>query len=170
MIRPICWGTLIVVGTTLLQSALSERGNAGPREQQLPGARPAIDASEFPSLRAALDALPDEGGVVRIPPWTFDVSEPLVLTCMQDVLIEGAGTATHIRNVNTEGEPALVIRAKEATDGDDIRQWRIHLSNFRVTGNEQSGHGIVAERANELYVEGVTVSYHAGDGLRLDHC
>lgn len=171
MIRPLLLGTCLIVAGVLLQTALSARSGAAPRSSRLPGAVQEIDAAQYPSLQAAFDALPEAGGVVRLPPGTFDISEPLILTCMQDVLVAGAGTATHIRNQNTDGEPAFVIRAREPSDdGDDNRQWRIHLCDFRLTGNEQSGHGIVAERVNELYVEGLSVSNHGGDGLRLDHC
>ncbi len=171
MIRPLCLGALVIAAAGLVQNNFTNRGAAQQTRSRLPGAMKEIDAAQFASLQLAFDALPDEGGVVRLPPGQFDISEPLVLTCMQDVLIEGAGTATHIHNRNTAGKPALVLRPKEpADDGDDNRQWRIHLSNFRVTGTERSGHGIVARRVNELYVEGVSVSNHGGDGIRLDHC
>ena len=43
------------------------------------------------------------------------------------------------------------------------------LSNFRITGNEQSGHGIEAILVNEILIQGVTTSYHGGDGIRLDY-
>ena len=44
---------------------------------RLPGARSAIEAIHYPSIQAAFDALPDEGGVVNLPPGTFEISEPL---------------------------------------------------------------------------------------------
>ncbi|MBN2314884.1 MAG: right-handed parallel beta-helix repeat-containing protein, partial [Sedimentisphaerales bacterium] len=43
-------------------------------------------------------------------------------------------------------------------------------SNFRITGNEKSGHGIEAQRINEIFIDGVTVSYHGGDGIHLYFC
>ena len=46
---------------------------------ELPGAAPEIDARKFSSIQSALDALPASGGLVRLPPGTFDISEPLVL-------------------------------------------------------------------------------------------
>ncbi|MCP4505214.1 MAG: right-handed parallel beta-helix repeat-containing protein, partial [Fuerstiella sp.] len=48
--------------------------------------------------------------------------------------------------------------------------WRVHLKDFRITGNDKSGHGIEAIQIEEIYLEGVTVSEHGGDGIRLDHC
>jgi len=138
----------------------------------LPGARPVIDAAEFPSLQAALDALPAEGGVVRLPPGTFEITSPLVLA-RGDVLIQGAGAATHIVNKNTTGESALVIRNADhdpAMRSSKVNLWRVQLSDFRITGNEQSGHGIEATFVNEIYIEGVTVSYHGKHGIFLDYC
>ena len=82
-----------------------------------------------------------------------------------DVLLIGAGAATHIKNVNVDGQPALILeKPKDAKES----LWRIQLSNFRITGNEKSGHGIDARRINEIFIHGVTVSYHGGDGIRLD--
>ena len=46
----------------------------------------------------------------------------------------------------------------------------MQLTNLRITGNEKSGHGIVAVQVNEVFLSGVTVSYHGGDGIRLDRC
>lgn len=136
----------------------------------LPGARAEIDAAKFPSLQAALDALPKEGGVVRIPPGTFEITQPLVLA-RGDVLLQGAGAATHIRNTNTEGQSALIVRHP---DGEKVKAedklWRVMLSNFRITGNEKSGHGIDALLVNEIFIQGVTVSYHGGNGIKLDRC
>ena len=167
--------------TTAISFALgsfwSVNGNikAPPRgtvnTSRLPGARAVINAANYPSLQAAFDAIPAEGGVVNLPPGTFEISKPLVIT-RSDVLVRGSGTATHIKNTNTDGQPAIIIRhasgktPKKARD----RVWRVMLSNFRVTGNPKSGHGIFADTINEILIQGVTVSYHGGDGIRLDHC
>ena len=136
----------------------------------LPGVRPEINAAEFPSLQAAFDAIPPEGGVVRIPAGTFEISKPLILS-RGDVLIQGAGTATHIKNINADWQPALVVKHP---DGEKVKAadqlWRIMLSQFRITGQEKSGHGIEALLINEIFLQGVTVSYHGGDGIKLDRC
>jgi len=136
---------------------------------RLPGARAVIDAGLYPTIQAAIDALPDEGGLVRLPPGTFEISEPLKVS-KSDVLIEGAGTATHIKNVNTAGKTALILQHPGGGDNRKSELWRIRLANFRITGNEKSGHGIEARRINEVFIDGVTVSYHGGDGIRLYFC
>ncbi|MHC4104849.1 MAG: right-handed parallel beta-helix repeat-containing protein, partial [Planctomycetota bacterium] len=136
---------------------------------RLAGAHPVIDADRYVSIQAAINALPDDGGVVHLPPGTFEISEPLKVT-KSDVLIEGAGTATHIKNVNTEGKSALIIQHPSGGDNRKAEIWRVRLANFRITGNEKSGHGIEANRINEIFIDGVTVSYHGGDGIRLYFC
>ena len=136
---------------------------------RLPGARAVIDAGRYPSIQAAIDALPDEGGLVRLPPGTFEISEPLKVG-KGDVLIQGAGTATHIKNVNTAGKSALILQHHSGGDNRKAELWRIRLADFRITGNEKSGHGIDARRINEVFIDGVTVSYHGGDGIRLYFC
>lgn len=149
-----------VMGTT---------GESANSRVRLPSALPVIDAAEYPSLQAAIDALPVAGGAVRLPPGTFEIEEPLRITA-SDVLLEGAGTATHIKNINTEGKSAILLQHPSGEDNDKAVLWRIRLANFRLTGNEKSGHGIEARRINELFVEGVTCSYHGGDGIHLHFC
>lgn len=160
-----CIGLIGLVSFAAVQS-----GGRDATQPALPGARAEIDAARFESLQAALDALPEDGGVVNLPPGTFEIDKPLVLR-RGDVLLQGSGTATHIKNINQDGQPALIL---EHSKGDKVprgeRLWRIQLANFRITGNEKSGHGIVAKQINEVYLEGVTVSYHGGDGIVLDEC
>lgn len=135
----------------------------------LPGARPAVDATNYPSLQAAIDALPPTGGVVHLPAGTFEINEPLRIT-QEDVLLAGAGTATHIKNVNQTGQPAIVIESPQLKDNPRASLWRVAIENLRITGNEKSGHGIHARRIDEIFLHGITVSYHGGDGVRLDNC
>jgi len=146
--------------------AVSQTSVPGPR---VAGARPTIEARDYPSLQAALDALPAEGGVVRLPPGTFEIDRPLKIT-RQDVLIEGSGTATHIKNTNTAGLPAIEIDNPERQTNTRATLWRVQLQNLRITGNEKSGHGIVARHVDEIFLHGLSVSYHGGDGIYLDHC
>jgi hypothetical protein len=143
--------------------------NQAPRDAaRLPGARPMIDAGDFATLQAALDAVPAEGGIVRIPPGVFEITQPLVLRRGETTLV-GAGAATHIRNTNEAGQPALVLRVPDDAPAN-LRLWRIRLADFRITGNGKSGAGIVASRINEVFIQGVTVSHHGGDGILLDRC
>ena len=137
--------------------------------QHLPGIQSIVDASCYPTLQAAFDAVPDAGGVVRLPPGTFEIDEPLKIST-SDLLFEGSGSATHIKNVNVEGKPAMILQHNSGVDGRKNELWRIRLANFRITGNEKSGCGIEARRINEIFFDGVTVSYHGGDGIVLDHC
>ena len=158
-----------VVFVSVFSIAGGQVGRNNPSDLRLAGARAVIEAGRYVTIQAAIDALPDEGGVVRLPPGTFEISEPLKVT-KSDVLIEGAGTATHIKNVNTEGRSAMILQHPGGGDNRKAEIWRVRLTNFRITGNEKSGHGIEALRINEIFIDGVTVSYHGGDGIRLYFC
>src|SRR5262245_44975530 len=111
MFRNRCW----MAAAAIVVLLIAVRGVRLPSQQPaagLPGARPAIDAAAYPTLQAAIDALPPTGGVIRLPAGTFDISEPLRIT-QEDVLLEGAGTATHIKNTNTAGQPAIVLESSK---------------------------------------------------------
>jgi hypothetical protein len=163
------WLIVLTVAVAALVVWQGTKSASQERPAGLPGARPAIEAANYPNLQAAIDALPATGGVVHLPAGTFEVSEPLRIT-QEDVLIAGAGTATHIKNVNQSGQPAIVIESPQLKDNPRATLWRVQLENLRITGNEKSGHGIHARRIDEIFLHGVTVSYHGGDGVRLDNC
>ncbi|MCK4628051.1 MAG: right-handed parallel beta-helix repeat-containing protein [Sedimentisphaerales bacterium] len=159
----------IVIITVLWKLPAQSAHGGSPAQSVLPGARGIIDAAAYPSLQAALNALPDEGGVVHLPPGIFEINQPLIISG-SDVLLKGAGTATHIKNINTNGEPALILRHPDGGKNRKSSLWRICLTDFRLTGNEKSGPGIYARRINEVFIDGLTVSYHGGDGITLDFC
>jgi hypothetical protein len=138
---------------------------AGDAKSAEAKSRQVIAAEDYPNLQAAFDAIDRQGTVVRIPPGVFEISEPLTIS-NEDVLIEGSGTATHIKNTNTAGKPAIIVETPKGKKS----LWRVMLSNFRISGNKKSGHGIVARKVDEFFVQGVTVSYHGGHGIFLDGC
>lgn len=140
-----------------------------PAAGVLPGARADIQAINFPTLQAALDALPPTGGIVHLPAGTFEIKEPLRIT-QEDVLLQGSGTATHIKNTNEDGQPAILIEQPKRMTDPKATLWRVEIQNLRLTGNPKSGHGILARHVDEIFVHGVTASYHGGDGIHLDHC
>jgi nitrous oxidase accessory protein NosD len=140
-----------------------------PSAHRLAGAQTQINAHDYPSLQAAIDALPEAGGAVRLPAGRFEISQPLVIE-KQDALLIGDGTGTQIVNTNTAGQPAIIVRPKTQANEPRSYVWRVQLSDLRLIGNEKSGHGIEALRVNEIFIDGVTVSYHGGDGIRLRGC
>lgn len=136
---------------------------------QLEGARPVIDAANYPSIQAAIDALPDEGGIVQIPPGAFRIDRPLRVYA-GDVYLKGSGSSTHIINEDKTGQPALILSADTTDLSGKDPLWRVQVSDIRISGNDNSGHGILARYINEIFITGVTVNYHGKDGIRLDHC
>lgn len=162
----------LAIACLLIASFLTQSIHA--QETKLPGARPAVHAEHYPTLQAAIDALGPNGGVLHLPPGVFEISQPLMIQT-GDVRIEGAGTATHIINTNTNGKPAIELRSDKLIEtggrkGQHEPLWRIMLANFRLTGNDDSGHGILATNINEIFIQGVTVSDHGQHGIVLDHC
>ena len=74
-LRPVA---LVFIGMLFLCQprplAAQSPASAGP--PRLPGAQAVIDAAQFSSLQEALDAVPSTGGLVTLPPGTFEIHEP----------------------------------------------------------------------------------------------
>lgn len=151
--------------------AISGCGN--PERNQslsLEGARAVIDAGSFNSIQNAVDALPAEGGIVILPPGEFEITEPVTIS-VGDVCLKGSGTATHIINKNRSRLPAILLASDPSGEGrDNDALWRIQVSDLRITGNPESGDGILAKNINEIYLEGITLSENGVNGITLDNC
>jgi len=128
-----------------------------------------IDASQYPCLQAAFDAVPAAGGLVKLPPGRFELSQPLLLA-RDDVRVEGAGAATHLVNLNEKGEPALILRPADRATNRNSFLWRVQLADFRISGNPKSGDGILAEGINEIYIHGMSIDHNGGHGVNLVDC
>lgn len=128
-----------------------------------------LEASKFSSLQAALDAVPQTGGIVRIPPGTFELTEPLVVKT-GDTRIEGSGTATHLVNKNTKGQPAVLIAPANLANDPKAELWRVQIANLRISGNRESGDGITARKVQEILVQAVALDHNGGNGIHLDNC
>ncbi len=133
------------------------------------GISPVVDASEFPDLQAAFDALPDDGGLVQLPPGQFEITEPLIVST-ENTRIQGAGAATHLINVNKDGKPCLILRPPDFEKDQSARTWRVQLADFRISGSEKSGDGLLAEGINEIYIHGLAVDHNGGNGISLISC
>lgn len=153
----VCWGIFVI---------------ASVRSSPLEAADAVIDAAQFASLQQAADAVPESGGVLRIPAGTYELTAPLHIRT-GDTRIEGAGSATHLVNRNTEGAPAVLIEHPDysgKTVPSKDRLWRVSVANLRISGNEKSGAGIEAYFIEEIFIQGVSSSYNGGDGVRLHQC
>ncbi len=144
---------------------------AAALKAELPGQATAavINAANYKSLQAALNAVPPSGGIVHLPPGNFEIQEPLLLIT-GETRITGAGSATRLVNLNTNGQPALMIQPKDRAKKKSARIWRVQLDNFRISGNTNSGDGIQANGVNEIYIHGVSVDHHGGHGINLTDC
>jgi len=156
-------------------------GSALVRADQPPShaAKAIIDAAHYPNLQAALDAVPDSGGLVKLPPGNWEIAEPLVLA-RANTRVEGAGTATCLVNRNQQGKPALILRPADLEKNPKARLWRVQLANFRISGDPgapsdkstkpKSGDGVLAQNIDEVFLQGMTIDHHGGHGINLVDC
>jgi parallel beta-helix repeat protein len=165
-----------------LASATSQRNAATAADAATGTANPApsiIDAANYPHLQAAFDAVPMTGGLVKLPPGDFRLTEPLILE-RPETRIEGVGAATRLINCNEEGKPALIVRPPNLKTNPRAFVWRVQLANFRICGDPnvinaksttpKSGDGLLAQRVNEIYIEGLSVDHNGGHGINLVDC
>ncbi|WP_395715588.1 right-handed parallel beta-helix repeat-containing protein [Prosthecobacter sp.] len=128
-----------------------------------------VDASKHPNLQAALDAVPESGGLVMIPPGNYEITEPLRVKTAE-TRITGGGAATHIINKSENGTPAFILRPANLDQDAKARLWRVQMADLRISGNEKSGDGIFAEGIQEIYLEGMSVDHHGGHGIHMKDC
>lgn len=127
------------------------------------------ESSYAVDLQALLDAVPEKGGLVIIPPGEHVITQPLRVKT-SDTRIVGSGTASHIVNQSDKGEPAFILRPPTLDTDKKARLWRVQLADFRISGNEKSGDGIFAECIQEIYLEGMSIDHHGGHGICLQSC
>lgn len=136
-------------------------------QEEVPPAE--INAADHPTLQAAFDALPASGGIVRLAAKKYEITEPLIVRT-PETRLEGAGASTHIVNLNEEGKPALHVRPDEYAENSKARIWRLQIGNFRISGNEKSGDGVLAEGIQEIFIHGLSVDHHGAHGINLVNC
>jgi hypothetical protein len=174
----------VLLAATVALVVLTRRGThaaepAPARQAEAKGAAAVIDASKYPSLQAAFDAVPPAGGLVRLPPGRFELNAPLVLS-RPDTRVEGAGTATCLVNCNEEGQPALIVRPPDFEKKPQSRLWRVQLADFRINGDPntvdgkstapKSGDGLLAQNIDEIYIHGLSVDHNGRHGVNLIDC
>ena len=137
--------------------------------------RPGVTAAE---VQRALDALPDSGGTVVLPPGTITVTEPLFLKRSNQTL-RGAGTATVLRLADNANCPVIII-------GEPVNQPTYTVANVRVEslfidgnrtnqqrelwkehgeGSEIRNNGITVQRVTDSVVENVVAARCRSGGL-----
>ena len=126
-----------------------------------------IDVTAHPSPQAAVDALPETGGVVYFPVGTYRVGAPLVVRLAegQHVTFRGEGRGSTLVNTNEQGGSLL-----EITGVDMMAVWRdlkITVRDLNFVGNHKSGSGLVVQHANDLMVDGCFFLGHGDKAVYL---
>jgi len=160
----------LLIGVLVLAGVCLEGGSSDSSQlARVSDGAVVVDASRYPDLQKAFDAVPGAGGLVRLPPGDFVLTRPLILA-RENTRVEGAGAATHLINRNEEGQPALIIRPKRGAGDRPAYIWRVQLADFRISGNPKSGDGLRAEGVNEIYIHGMSIDHNGGHGINLIDC
>lgn len=122
-----------------------------------------VDAAKYGTLQQAVDALPASGGIVLIPPGNYEITKPILLKT-ENTRLQGSGGSTHLINKNTSGEPAIIVSSGNSP------LFRLELSGFRISGNNQSGDGIYMEKIQELMISNMTIDHNGGHGINMKDC
>jgi hypothetical protein len=86
---------LLILGILALASFWVKQDiTADPSEKASPVV---VDASAYSDLQTAIDAVPETGGLIKLPPGDFELTRPLLIT-QENIRVEGAGAATHLIN------------------------------------------------------------------------
>ncbi|HEY3396230.1 MAG TPA: right-handed parallel beta-helix repeat-containing protein [Armatimonadota bacterium] len=78
-----------------------------------PGPAVSLNAADYPDLQAAVNALPNSGGTVLLPPGTIKLDKTLNLSFALhqnpqfSVTLQGAGTLATVLLLDTKGQPGL---------------------------------------------------------------
>ncbi len=171
----------IVVGIPMVNRGKGPAVAEQTARAEVPGPPPPaiIDAARYPTLQAALDALPETGGVVHLPPGVFRLEKPLVLS-RGNTRLQGSGPATCLINCMTGGQPTLIVRPANLEQNPRVHLWRVEIAHLRLQGDPQavdgkgsesvSGDGILAQNINEILIEAVGIDHHGGNGINLINC
>jgi parallel beta-helix repeat protein len=162
----------IVLGAALLLTADVFAGSSGRVYHQL---RPEVSETE---IQQALDALPEAGGIVVLPPGTITITRPLLLKRSHQTL-RGAGTATVLRLADGANCPVIImgepVNQPSYTvsgvcvdslfiDGNRSGQQR-ELWKEQGEGSEIRNNGITIQRVSDSKVENVVAARCRSGGL-----
>ena len=137
--------------------------------------RPGVTDAE---IQAALDALPDVGGIVILPPGTITLTRPIVIRRSWQTL-RGAGTNTVLCVADGANCPALIIGEPVNHPGHDVSHvavgslfidgnrhaqqrelWREHGEGSEIRNN-----GITVQRVRDSVIENVVTARCRSGGL-----
>lgn len=136
-------------GLTLILVCVTALGMTQARSPEQAEKAVVLHAEQYPSLQAALDAVPAAGGMVVLPAGIIELQEPLVIRT-ERTRLTGAGSASHLVNKNEQGQPAIHIRSDDYEQKKG-RLWNVQLDNFMISGNPKSGTGILAQGIQEIF-------------------
>jgi len=118
-------------------------------------------ATDFASIQAALDALPEDGGIVTVPTGVYEIDKPIRIT-RSNVTLRGGGRGTVILNTNSDGEPAILAGGEKNHEKNIL--WGVTVSNLCITGDQ------AAAAEARAWPTGEEEAVTSGDAILADHC
>ena len=125
-----------------------------------------IDVSQFNSVQAAFDSLPETGGVIHFPAGRYEIPETvcLALSSQQHASISGEGRASVLINTNHCQTPLMKITGVVGSWWPDLK---ITVRDLTFEGNYDSGDALVLEYPNDTQVDSCFFSGHGGHAVWL---
>jgi hypothetical protein len=165
---------LILALSVLLSFAISPVADA-KRRSAVAHALP----TDCPGIQRAIDALPPEGGEVRLLPRTYICTEPIVIA-RNDAVLRGAGAATVLRLADSANAPMVILGS---TEDVPTTTWRgIAVLDLTIDGNRHEqqfeclrgecsaenplrNNGVTLRRVEDVLVQNVRVVGARSGGL-----
>lgn len=137
--------------------------------------RPGVTGAE---VQAALDDLPDAGGIVILPPGVVTLTQPIVIRRSWQIL-RGAGTNTVLRVADGANCPALIMGEPVNHPGYDVMHAGVEslfidgnrhaqqreLWQEHGEGSEIRNNGITVQRVRDSVIENVVTARCRSGGL-----
>jgi hypothetical protein len=147
-------------GTAPPQATVSLLRDCRPRLRPLAERCPTLTVGDgehsfgdFTSISEALDALPDEGGIIAVRPGVY--LPPVTISGRRNVTIEGCGEATIIESAFSDGFGVIVIE-----DSQDV-----HIASLRIHAGDERGIVVRNESSNVTIDDVHVITGTLGSGV-----
>lgn len=126
----------------------------------------ALSLAHYPSLQAALEALPAQGGAIHVPAGEYPVTAPIAkqLAAKQHLYLYGDGRGSVLISELTDGSPLLHLTGVVGSWWPDLR---ITIRDLTFVGSPAGGDALVIDYPNDTLVDACCFLGHGGQALRL---
>ncbi len=125
-----------------------------------------ISVEESGGLQAALDALPEHGGTIWVPPgrWEVESTAEIALREGQHLNLIGDGRASVLVSTMSAGEPLISIAGAIGKWWPDLR---ITVRDLAFEGGHASGDALVIDHPNDTMIDACFFIGHGGTAVNF---